>query len=273
MDYSELTPNPIIFFASFLIFLSYIYSKLQPSYRFRNNSIPLIIFLRSVEKEHYHEGYALQEHYLPNGPQVYKTHAQERPPFFFEEAYNQNFARPQFSQNIQPTKDFGNNFVQYKPYQNGQQKIDESISYDEGWPSREPDLHFPDVSAIHGISKTREAVLSPNNSSFDYPFVENKNVMKDEFNIPESKSSMSLEIPAKELKDSEKNQRSPLRAPNPRRGPVYDSSDTDTEQRPRKQNGYAENVNEDAMEIVCEKGVPHEKRKYEDYKNKGKINA
>ena len=231
----------------------------------------MIILLRSAEKDHFHEEYPLQDHYFSNGPQVHTTHAQERPPFFFEEAYNHNIPRPQFPQNLASTKDFGNNFAPYRPLQYSQKNMNESISYDEGWPSKDPDFHISDISAIHGASRIRGGALSPNNDSFDYNLIDQRNVIREEYNYVESRNSLSLEIPAKDLKNSDKLQKSPVRAPNPRRGPVYvESSDTDTEQKPKSKKGKGQR-NEDAMEIIEEKVLPSDKRRYDEYKKNGRI--
>ncbi len=155
---------------------------------------------------------------------------------------------------MQAYKESGNNVYQpYQPLSNKQPIVDETISYDEGWASRELDLTFPDVSSILGNSKIKGHSPSPN-SSFDLPFIESKGVGMPEENErsdPETKSS-------KKVKQVWK--------PNPRRGPVYvESSDTDTEQK--NVGTKKQKRDESAMEIDEEKKKKTNKRRNEDYQS------
>jgi len=156
MDSTDLAPNPIVFFASFLIFLSYIYNKLlQPR-------------PKTTEEGRFHEYYNIQEHYVPHAPHVQTTIAQELPRIYEEQPRRAHYRNGNGFMNHHEEKDFVNNYVPYKPVARPSQ--DESLSQDDGWTAREPEFGLNDVSAIHPASRTKGA--SVDNSLLDYPIFE-----------------------------------------------------------------------------------------------------
>jgi len=153
MDSTDLAPNPIVFFASFLIFLSYIYNKVL-----QNRP-------KTSEEGRFHEYYNIQEHYAPHAPHVQTTIAQELPRIFEEQPRRAHYRNGNGFMNHHEEKDFVNNYVPYKPVARPSQ--DESLSQDDGWTAREPEFGLADVSAIHPLSRTKGA--SVDNSLLDYP--------------------------------------------------------------------------------------------------------
>jgi len=121
---------------------------------------------RTLEEGNHHEYYSLQEHYVPHAPHVQTTIAQELPRIY-EEQPRRAYPRNGFM-NHHEEKDLVNNYVPYKPVARPAQ--DESLSQDDGWTAREPDLGLTDVSAIHPASRTKGA--SVDNSLLDYPIFE-----------------------------------------------------------------------------------------------------